>query len=64
MAIDQSAAYDIVCHQILKRKLEHIGIEKDSVELLMDYLTERKQLVEINSQKSDTIQYVIVNRYA
>ena len=46
---------DIVCHKILERKLRHIGIEEESIELIMDYLKNRKQVVEINANISDTL---------
>ena len=42
ITMDQSAAYDIVNHQILRKKLEHIGIKFSSTDLIMDYLTNRR----------------------
>ena len=55
IAIDQSAAFDIVCHKILKKKLEHIQLDKKSVNIIMNYLQERKQIIEINSQQSEKL---------
>ena len=41
ITLDQSIAYNIVCHKILKSKLLHIGIHNDSVNMVMDYLNSR-----------------------
>ena len=55
VAMDQSAAYDVIDHAILKRKLLHIGIDATSVDLLMNYLTSRKQQVSNNSSLSEVL---------
>ena len=47
--LDQSSCYDIICHLILKNKLDHIGFNNESINLLMDFLGDRKQYVELNS---------------
>ena len=38
-ALDQSSAYNVVSHFILKKKLKAIGIEDTTVELIIDYLS-------------------------
>ena len=55
VTMDQSAAYDIIPHLILKRKMLHIGIHKESVEMIMSYLHNRKQQVYINGNMSDKL---------
>ena len=55
IAMDQSAAFDVIDHAILKRKLIHIGIEAGSVELIMEYLFNRKQQVINNTNTSDIL---------
>ena len=52
LAIDQSLAYDIVCHQILLRKIKVIGFGDQMIQLIQDYLTDRKQIVQVNSHQS------------
>ena len=39
----------------MKKKLRHIGIDEQGVKLLMNYLKDRKQITEINTQKSDKL---------
>ena len=53
---DQSAAFGLVNHTILRKKLIHIGYKFESVKLIMDYLTDRSQYVEINSNVSNIIK--------
>ena len=36
--LDQSGAFDIVAHPILKMKLKHIGLSQNAVDTLMSYL--------------------------
>ena len=55
ISTDQSVAYDIICHSILKRKIEHIGFSKSAVNIIMNYLRERKQYVQINTNNSDIL---------
>ena len=53
--LDQSGAFDIVSHPILKSKLRHIGLSMDAVETIMSYLSNRKQYVRLNSNSSDLL---------
>ena len=40
--LDQSAAYDVVDPTILRKKLLHININKNDVNMIINYLTNRK----------------------
>ena len=55
VAIDQSAAYDIIPHDILKKKMLHMGLTSKSTNMIMNYLTDRRQYVQINCNESDTL---------
>jgi exonuclease III len=50
--IDLKKAFDCVNHIILSRKLDNVNILGDAKELLVDYLNEREQYVEIDGVKS------------
>ena len=39
--LDQSAAYDLLCHKILKEKLELYNFGEDAVAWVMSYLEKR-----------------------
>ena len=52
--IDLTKAFDTVDHQILLTKMEKIGIRGKVLELLCSYLSNRKQFVQIQEQKSTT----------
>ena len=46
---DQSKAFDVVDHEILTRKMRHLGFNTKTMAILESYLNERKQYVEVNS---------------
>ena len=50
--MDNSSAYDLVNHSILKSKLRQIGIKFSSVDMIIDYLTDRSIYTEINTNTS------------
>ena len=54
--LDQSAAYDLLCHQTLREKLELYNFDKTSIDWLMSYLGGRTQLVQIESKVSEPIE--------
>ena len=53
--LDQSAAYDLLCHQTLQQKLELYNFSSGSIEWLMSYLGDRTQLVQVESSTSKPI---------
>ena len=54
--LDQSAAYDLLCHQTLKEKLEIYNFGKESIEWIMSYLSDRDQQVQVESKTSEPLQ--------
>ena len=55
MALDQTKAYKIISHSILKAKLRLIGFSETAMELIDSYLDERKQFVEVNGKQSEIL---------
>ena len=55
MAMDQSAAYDLIDHPILLRKMETLGIQPDGIKLFKNYLQNRQQCVYIDGATSSTL---------
>ena len=53
MMIDLSAAFDLVDHPLLLRKLELMGFDQSAVTWFWSYLTERSQSVYIDGKFSD-----------
>ena len=45
----------MIDHGILKGKLQQIGIHKESIDMIMNYLHNRKQYVEVNSNQSEIL---------
>ena len=50
--VDFKKAFDTVDHQVLKYKLQAVGIVGDLHEWIVDYLSDQKQYVEINGVRS------------
>ena len=51
--IDLEKAFDTVNHKILIHKLDHYGIRENSLSWIKSYLSNRKQLVNLNGVKSN-----------
>ena len=50
--VDFKKVFDTVDHQVLKYKLQALGIAGDLHEWIIDYLSDRKQYIEINGVRS------------
>ena len=55
IAMDQSAAYDIIDHEILVKKMEILGFQPDTLEWFRSYLANRQQQVQIDGAKSEKL---------
>ena len=53
--LDQSAAYDLLCHQTLKDKLRLYNFDENSVDWVMSYLGGRTQYIQVESQVSEEL---------
>ena len=53
VTLDQSAAFDVIEHQILKTKLELYGFDGHTLGWFSSYLNDRSQYVALESSKSD-----------
>ena len=53
LLLDLSAAFDVVDHQILLRKLDLYNFDSDSVACFKSYLSNRSQYVMVKSCLSD-----------
>ena len=51
--LDLLKAFDTVNHKILISKLENYGVRENSLKLINDYLTNRKQVFHVNNTYSD-----------
>ena len=49
LIMDQSLAYDLVDHHIIKKKLKSIGLDQHSLQLLDSYLQDQQQAVQVES---------------
>ena len=52
--MDLSKAFDVLDHQILAKKLEHYGFRDNFLNLLLDFISNRKYFVSANGIKSET----------
>ena len=52
LQLDQSAAYDMVNHQILVEKIRILGFDNNAIKWIKSYLDGRRQLVEIEGKRS------------
>lgn len=54
--LDQSAAYDIVSHEILQNKLKALGLDKDAMNWFISYMNNRRQRVHVEASQSEERQ--------
>ena len=55
LAVDMSAAYDLINHKILLQKLRIMGLAPHTLKWVQDFLSTRKQCVDICGNMSDSI---------
>ena len=53
LLLDLSAAYDLLNHSILIKKLLHYGFDSDARKYVKSYLEDRKQIVQVESKQSE-----------
>ena len=53
--LDQSKAYEIIQHDILIEKLRIVGFQDNSIEIMKSFLGDRKQYVQVQNMKSETL---------
>ena len=56
--LDMSKAFDSIKHEILLNKLKNIGLSSSALTWLCSYLSQRSQVVRINSTLSDALPTV------
>ena len=54
--LDLSSAFEKVWHNGLLAKLSQVGVEGSFYDLLSSYLTDRRQVVVVDGQKSETLE--------
>ena len=59
MLIDLLKAYDCVNHDLIIAKLEAYGITKNSLRLIQNYLSQRKQRVRVGSSYSEWVEIIL-----
>jgi hypothetical protein len=57
--MDLSKAYDCLPHDLIIAKLEAYGFGKDSLKLIYNYLSNRKQRVKVGTKLSDWIKIIL-----
>ena len=55
ITLDQSKAFEIVDHEILLRKMKHIGFTDTTLKTMKSYLTTRKQYVQVAGRDSEKL---------
>ena len=55
LVLDQSAAYDVICHKKLLEKLEILGCDANAILFFKDYLNGRRQTTTVDTFQSDTL---------
>ena len=55
LILDQSAAYDMICHKKLLEQIKIIGCDTNEIEFFKDYLADRSQTTTVDTFQSDTL---------
>ena len=55
LILDQSAAYDVICHRKLIEKMIILGFDNNAIEFFKNYLSGRRQSVTVDSFQSDEL---------
>ena len=55
VSLDQTKCYDIIPHNILLLKLQHLGLDMNAITIMKNYLNDRKQYVFINGNSSNIL---------
>ena len=55
LILDQSAAYDVICHKKLIEKMSILGFDNNAIQFFKDYLHGRRQSVTVESFQSDKL---------
>ena len=53
LLLDLSAAFDLVSHDILMKKLALYAFDEETIKFFKEYLENRKQVVQVDSQRSE-----------
>ena len=56
LLLDLSAAFDLIPHSILLKKMKVYNFDEGTISFFKSYLGERKQVVQIESKKSDPLE--------
>ena len=59
MFLDFSIAFDTICHDILLKKLDHMGVRGPIYQRIKSFLTGRKQFVNIGDSSSDILDIMM-----
>ena len=55
LILDQSAAYDVICHIKLIEKMKILGFDNNAIQFFKDYLCGRRQTVTVDTFQSETL---------
>ena len=59
LLLDQSAAYDLVDHQLFLQKLKVYNFDEAAVQWFQSYLSERSQVVQVESKQSNSCNLAV-----
>ena len=57
--MDSSKAYDYVNHDLIIAKLQAYGVGVNSLRLVQNYLSQRKQKVKVSSSSSEWLEIIL-----